>query len=43
MVKFMFPLLFRQARTHYPLNMRVDVVLEKRKSLDPDNPELSSP
>jgi hypothetical protein len=39
---FMFTLLFLQARNHYPLNMRVDV-LEKRESFAPDNPGLSSP
>ena len=40
-VKFMFTLFFLQARTHFPLNMRMDV-FEKRESLAPDNPGLSS-
>jgi hypothetical protein len=37
----MFMLFFLQARTHFPLNMRVDV-FKKRESLAPDNPGLSS-
>jgi len=41
-LNFTFPLLFCQARTHYPLNMRMDI-LEKRESLAPDNSGLSSP